>query len=184
MKRRHFKLTVFFEKTTKGYRSAGWAEESAACGGPDSNYRSWCKGYAAYIERVKACQPQTPAFTVPASLAVQVTSYCNSPTTPDQSRQFRLWLPESGAIHWVETRLIQPPSAPTSQIAAPTSLPTDPKGLMPQLTVREQGFLESSAVSPPEKNAETWPPSPVNRPQLKSLKAGPWRVCARDLSLP
>ena len=57
-RRRRFSQVFFLEKVSgneERWRSAGYAEESAPCGGADSNHRSWCPGYAEYKAAVLAC---------------------------------------------------------------------------------------------------------------------------------
>ena len=52
--RKHFSQIYFLRQEADRHATTGWAEESADCG-PDSNHRSWCKGYPDYKNRILAC---------------------------------------------------------------------------------------------------------------------------------
>gem|GEM_PF-2642456 len=107
-----FRRVVFLQKPSADdgrWETPGWAEESARCGGKDSNHRSWCPGYDIYKAAVVACvsaSTTSPEGIPPAMLA----SVCAHPCSGAGSRLVP-WRNEKNTVRIVQ---VQGGSAPCS----------------------------------------------------------------------
>ncbi len=116
-RRKRFRRVVFLVKPDSDegrWRSPGWAEESAGCGGTDSNHRSWCAGYADYTSAVLACIASEQPALRPVPPAV-LSKACSDPCAGEDG-QLIVWRDQNGA-----PKILQAHGSPVNCSHPPTA---------------------------------------------------------------